>query len=141
MCLVTKQKNPLIASEDITVYKLLTEGNYSEHQKFHYDEGVLYETEIKNSNRHLFYDWNDEKEFKREKNIPIDTPIHKLNTYDVLWLGQGFHSSTSAKRFNNIIGTVHRCIIPKGSEYYLGWTELVISNKIVVYEEINNRDS
>ena len=134
MCLQTKQREPKIAEEDIIVYKLLVETNKenelkSPYTEFFYTTGEEYTTEIKPSNDDSYLD-NEASYYQQEDDRD-----------EYYGIGEGFHSAISAKRLSRLIqwkSKVYECIIPKGSEYYIGFSDLLVSNKIIVTgEEIN----
>ena len=87
MCLITRQKTPLIAEEDMKVFKVLTRENSSIFQTFTYELGMVYREKIHHSK-----DWTSlgvrDRDWLRE-NYPGGT--WKKNE-ELICLGQGFHS-------------------------------------------------
>lgn len=134
MCLVTTQKEPLIASKDITVYKSLSIGFRgiikSQFERFIYELNKLYETTIEHSKDWTCYD-NDAVDAIERKYPYWTKGIEK----DLICLGDGFHSAATIERLHHG-GSIFECVIPKDSEYYMDETGLVVSNKIIVVKQI-----
>lgn len=137
MCLITDQKKPKIAEEDMTVYKILLKsmGTYSTmFELFKYDLNVLYETTIKKSSDISCLDDIDEDALKKTFGQWKKNP--KLIAY-----GQGYHSAYEAERLkslaNEFDGVIMECVIPKGSKYYDNISGLVVSNQLIVVKEVN----
>ena len=132
MCLQTTWKRAKTAKEDIIVYKLFEQGSLtSSHQYFSYVANQLYETKMTTT----------------EDNTSLDTQAGaegaraQLEGIKFRSVEEGFHSAKYPSRFNNKAddvydGDVVKCIIPKGSKYYEGFTDLLVSNKIIVTGEV-----
>lgn len=128
MCLQTKQKEPKIAKKDKTVYKILSIYKMDEFRSpfegFIYKVGKKYSTKIKETSNNCAYD-------------NIANAAKKLNT-NYKSYGAGFHSALKKDRlkldFSN--ERLVKCIIPAGSKYYVGFSGLVVSNKIIVTGKI-----
>lgn len=148
MCLVVLKNRPKqIAQEDIIVYKKINikENNIlcSPHQGFLYELNKLYTTEIgirpSGSLDPIFSDSLDGcfvEAYFIKRNMPLtEKLIYKyFDIYDV-----GFHSyctfeRANVDRFNN--DGIFKCTIPKNSEYIEGVTDLLVSNQIIVNEEV-----
>lgn len=119
MCLITKQKKPKIAKEDIIVYKVLV--NYG-------------------NRLHSPYQWYL---YKLNELVTIDKfgiDYSRINT-KLFFIYEGLHSYISKELafkeqkswvpIENI--SVYEGIVPKGSEYYVSKdrTELVSNNLII----------
>lgn len=148
MCLITTQQEAFISAEDMTVYKALhhrMKKVCAIHREFYYDIGKLYETEIKEvekSYQRLAADEVDEKTLNRldeyigwGRGYVNRTPIH------IRYIGQGFHSALRESRARQLgsdsySNFIYRCTIPKGSEYFLNPSGLVVSNKLIINELI-----
>lgn len=53
-------------------------------------------------------------------------------------IAHGFHSALNKRRLSNICyGEVFKCIIPKGSEVYYGYANLIVSNQLIIKEQIS----
>lgn len=139
MCLITKQKEPFIADKDITVYKMLDENSsdsaYSPYQSYHYKLNELYQTIIEEDEYICCFDNVDQTE------IEIDYPHWMFDRvfkeYGLKAFGSGFHSTFKTERLDKYKTTIFECVIPKGSEYYIGFTDLVISNQIIIKRKIS----
>ena len=137
MCLITTQKTALIAEKNITVYKVICKDLSAIFQEFKYDINVLYETKIKASEQWDVLGVHDEWLFD---NYPDNSWRRHP---DLICLGEGFHSIKDKENafilknqlYLSVI--VFKCVIPKGSEYYIDASGLIISNKIILKKQIN----
>ena len=136
MCLITKNKQKYIATEDMVVYKTLREIDEnricSEHMNFTYTLNKLYIEEMLPSDDICFYDsWASMK-----YNTATSKATDDVQSNVAICIGQGFHFMTEYKRaFNDALYSdidVYKCIIPKGSEYYLDNSDLGVSNQIII---------
>lgn len=129
MCLLTRQKKPIILKEDKIVYKLLRASRTAIYQDFSYDLNKLYKTDICESSDISAY---DEIAMKR----------YKFNFYGlkpgVISISEGFHAFTSIERIkkNFVPYSIFKCTIPAGSEFYKDATGLCVSNQIIINELI-----
>lgn len=116
MCLIAKNKNPLIAEDDIVCYKLLVQTTYRGEYRTPYKIMYL-----------------DNKIIQGEKNLVAkgSEGIEPLCTPDRYKITGGFiHCYTDHEVATNcadiidikcfIYVTVFECIIPKGTAYYKG---------------------
>lgn len=131
MCLQTSQKEPKVALKDKIVYKLFDRWDedrgvfISPYSYFEYKIGKTYKTKIKETSDDSSFDDKAAIELKKHK---------KYKSF-----GAGFHSALKKERLIEeelCFETIVKCIIPKGAEYYIGFTGLVVSNQIIVTEEI-----
>ena len=146
MCLITDQVEPIIAANDITVYKVLqTKGLWAMVHTFKYKLRTLFQTEIKTSREYVTGDSHAHYEIvkKYPDYCGINGPVGLIS------YGEGFHSYESFHRtlkcidnisscyFTKFYG-IYECIIPAGSEYYtsVGGTEFV-SNQIIIKKKIS----
>ncbi len=148
MCLITNQKKPLIAEQDIAVVKTLLSYNNSENvystiQHFEYILNKLYETEILESSLWKYADDQDKIIVNNKyPDYDRDREIHKSLIDDktrTLWCyGTGFHSffANRLPHYENQLNSVtrvHHCTIPAGSLFYKGIdSSLLISNQIII---------
>lgn len=113
MCLTTFQKTPYIAEKDITVYKGLFkvgERIISPFMGFPYTLNKLYQTNFRISPR---------------------TPLLPKYIYE------GFHGYRNKKYAIFQWLEVYKCIIPKGSLYYISSDqEEIVSNQIIVKRKL-----
>lgn len=132
MCLITPHKEKKIAEEDMIVYKTLSPDKRSVLQSFLYELDKLYETEIIKSG-----DYCPADEYAR----------HMLNgagyscapSSHLISISEGFHSCRTYDRATKMQDPPERifsCTIPKGSEYYEDLSDLLVSNKIIINEEV-----
>jgi hypothetical protein len=139
MCLITKQKKPFIAEEDITVYKVLEDGLKSPFNRYNYKLGSVNKTKIRES-----YEWccfDDVDTAFLDENHP-GWKEDSRNRSGLRCYGHGYHSATTKERLKSIVqyyGRIYKCIIPAGSKYYLGNTDLCVSDMLIVVRKVSNR--
>lgn len=149
MCLITTQKEPKIATEDIVVYKhanayedYVTSAFYG---CFEYHFGELYETEIMQSFSRQYHDdfdgdalaqlmGTEHQEIVKMSYVTYAESFDKARKkHGMRSFGPGFHSVLKKDRLPSSESLVIvECTIPKGAEYYIGISDLVVSNKIIV---------
>jgi hypothetical protein len=141
MCLITRQMQPLIAENDMIVYKILRVNLQSPYWYFRYEQNKVYKTEILDapSNKCTVFD-NREFEFlKKEKIDWANEEWIKENKETIRCISAGFHAATTPGRLNNTVWELteilFKCTIPKGSEYFEDGDELIVSNQIIINEE------
>ena len=165
MCLITAQKEAMIAEQDITVYKLLKVREYNEDNEsprieylapywdFHYNLGKLYKTTIEEISKDSNWDKCafDESDrlllddlFKDSEGNPNWNPswyTGKEPATDVKYFGAGYHACTTVERLTgpDYYGEtkIFECTVPAGSEYYLNPSDLIISDKIIINKQIS----
>ena len=136
MCLITTQKTALIADEDITVFKVLTQNQGSIYQSFKYELGVEYTEKIEHSDEWcclgiLDIEW-------LHSNYPNGWKRHA----DLICLGEGFHSIDSLETAKKVLKEeyestkIFECTIPKGSEYYKDAVGFMISSSLIVNNQL-----
>ena len=137
MCLIVeKNKEVSIASENIICYKAigLRDGRYfAPYWNFEYELNVLYETEMSKEDGLVAFDvkaCNDRERLLNEGFV-------------LTAIAQGFHSSSTIKRLGKAYTgqKIMKCIIPKGAEYYEDYTDLLVSNKIMLIGEITDENN
>lgn len=151
MCLITEQNKPIKIRKDRIVYKKvklsfrqnticsLNFGNFT------YTLNKLYETDF----TFLNFDENEILAYDNIVNKAYDYPFSDYD-YDypfsdndkLIVIAEGFHSASAIKRFDmcdkyiqNAI--IVKCTIPKGSLIYKDKTGLIVSNKIIVDEIVD----
>ena len=164
MCLVTAQKEAMIAEQDITVYKLLKVREYNKDNEspridyyapywdFHYNLGELYKTTIEEIPEDHY---GDKCAFDESDRLVLDdlfkdsdgranwSPSRysgKEPATDVKYFGAGYHACTTVERLTaDYYGEtkIFECTIPAGSEYYLNPSGLIVSNQIIINKQIN----
>lgn len=139
MCLITKDKQKYIATEDMVVYKKLRSDDseiVSQHHFFNYNLNELYKTEIAHSEDIRFYDRKATVAYnpKMFYNDIIDLVYKDIELGNAICIGQGFHFILVPDRPDSSIHTLetYECIVPKGSEYYLDNSDLGVSNQIII---------
>ena len=142
MCLITEQKKPKIAENDMIVYKVLKASLYTPYQSFRYELGELYETTIKNSTEWTAFDLKDAEWLNDHYPKWKDGDFCAIT--ELKCIGQGFHSTLEPERLFNVAhyeGEIYECTIPKGSEYYVNATGMCVSNQIIVNRQMDFRDA
>ncbi len=112
MCLVTSQSEPLIAKKDIVVYKCLIKQAttlVSPYIGFVYKLRTLYEASL-------------------------GVTIYK----DVTVIAEGFHAYYDKKKsLHKWSNEVYKCIVPKGSTYYISSdNKEIVADKIVIKRKL-----
>lgn len=127
MCLRPKHKKVKVASRRITVYKVLVERQ----------NGCLlspYKSAPYQLNRELAVSplaWRASKTAARGKRQSIDNGLHVLRTPHVRTWGTmalGSHYFGTNKLF--------KAVIPKGAQYFIGDSNDIVSNKLIVLAEV-----
>lgn len=139
MCLITNQKEPLIAEEDINVHKYLTEDLRAMYYPFQYMLDFQHETEIKEAildkqtPNWCFFATEDERWAKSV------TPIGRIeDNPELICFSEGFHSiKPDDKNDMCCTGTRFHAIIPKGSQYYKNPIGLYVSNKLIIIKKLS----
>jgi hypothetical protein len=124
MCFIVDEKNnkPLIATEDMTVYKALGE----------LADGKL-------TSPYYYFEWKPNKINKSGLNYVTKGTYSGVGEVDQLHdtIHAGFHANI--KPLNNLVWhtcSVHEMIIPKGSIYYINKIRNeVVSNRMYLYKE------
>lgn len=124
MCLYTYDKKPLIAKDDIVCYKV-----------------VEYNPEMDTYNTPL--QKTDVSEYVKNKTIwkdpsepPVDRKVVGKGIYDrsLYEIGMGYIHAFR-EPYGNITYHVYKCIVPKGTEYYLGFSNDICARAIQFVEE------
>lgn len=108
MCLYTKWQKPKKAEKDIIVYKTLYKNCVSPYRGFVYNLGVKYDTDM---------------EFCGSKYT------------DGLFVEAGFHAFTNKRALlrSFLPGVAFKCIIPKGSSYFISaYKKEIVSDSIII---------
>lgn len=109
MCLYTKWQKPKKAEKDIIVYKTLYKNCVSPYRGFVYNLGVKYDTDM---------------EFCGSKYT------------DGLFVEAGFHAFTNKRALLRSFlpaGVAFKCIIPKGSSYFISaYKKEIVSDSIII---------
>lgn len=136
MCLITEQQEPLIAQEDMIVFKALRRYLRSMYEGFKYEIGKLYSTNIKEEKDQSLICCFDciDCTFLSEKYEGWDYDLPEV----LKCFSEGFHSVLFIERLDKYVPSysIYECIIPKGSEYYTEPTGTVISNKIIITKKV-----
>jgi hypothetical protein len=131
MCLQTTWKEPKVAEEDIKVYKgfrVNFNGNLeSIYNTFIWKSNKKYEAELGLKGEDCAFDNRavralEKLKSEEEKYLSIDT---------------GFHSALTPDRLDiHFSCVIIECIIPKGSKYFEGLTDLIVSDALIVTENV-----
>lgn len=117
MCLYTKWKEPKKAKKDIIVYKILRENCISPYRGFSYNLGVKYDTDM------------ESYEGISSKGIVINVGFHAFTSKRALF------KSNVNKYFST--GEAFKCIIPKGSLYYISSCKKeIVSDSIIIKRKL-----
>lgn len=137
MCLITNQEEPFIAKEDIKCWKVLRTNRRAIYHDFIYPEGQMVVSKIrpavKEYGRFYCADEQDERYLSSHYGVDQWTIGHP----DLFYFDLGFHVALTLQRALHL-GTggeetvVFDAIIPKGAKYYVGFTDLAVTNKLIV---------
>lgn len=137
MCLITYNFEPTLnkkqainklkctATKDIVVYKRLKRYKKWANKN---GKGYIYESPYQRFKYNLGYEYNVQRFQIFESCID-----NKLRIY------QGLHSYTNyetARNRKNINEVIVKCIIPKGSKYFLGIHNDIVSDKLILVKEL-----
>lgn len=135
MCLQTTWKKPRKVLKDKIVYKLLEKiddkAYKSPYNHFEYTLKKRYTTKMQET--------TDDSSFDDIALDARDDYYTENEGKGLISIAQGFHSAKSIKRLTKegLFGKlICKCKIPKGAEYYYGLSDLYVSNKIIVLEEV-----
>lgn len=137
MCLITTQKTPHIATEDMVVYKVLREDSETScrsiYESMIWTIGELYTTDIEDTDDICAADHIDSSWLTNSYPGWADGLPETLRC-----IGPGFHSTVTKERAKpcSQLGELYQCIIPAGSEYYLDATGLCVSNQLIVVKKV-----
>ena len=120
MCLETYNKNPYTANKNIVVYKIMLKSFFEEiispYWGFVYKLRTLYST-----------------------SLSVRQSLHSNKLY---LIEKGLHAYTSIDKVKQEIeffnkATIYRCIIPKGSLYYINEQDNeIVSNQLIVKRKL-----
>jgi hypothetical protein len=129
MCLLTRQKKPIILKKDKIVYKVLRNNMTAIYQDFSYSFNKLYKTNIRES--------SDDSAFDELSHDKYKSSVYLLKP-GIISIGEGFHAFTSIERIEKSVNyhPIFKCTFPAGSEYYRDVTGLCVSNQIIINELI-----
>jgi hypothetical protein len=133
MCLVTKQKVAKIAKEDITCYKILGANLRTPYMGYTYNVGKLYKVKlsVRWTNNWCSFDAKTDKAYLRKSGG--DMVVNEIE--------KGFHAALKVDRLKDVWGVkrygVFEFLIPTGSEYFRDKTGLIVSNRIMLVNDIN----
>ena len=160
MCLITNDKTKYIATEDITVFKMMMTP-YVEHEIngsigrsiyyyygwHHYMLGEQPEVKIKESNEWIMTDNVVERMcvniFPGFVTDYYGLKVTKEQRNVFICIGAGYHSMTKERFLTSNEGWNYdilvECTIPKGAEYYKDMTGLYVSNRLVVNKIVDTQ--
>jgi len=132
--LIELNAKPIEATEDLEVFKAIVVAYFepknhcsSIYKDFSYVFDKLYKTEMKESDDGAYFDYTDRIAYE------LINPKTKFIT-------SGFHSTSTKQRLNDHIRysfqKIVKCIIPKGSMYYINKTGCIVSNQIIVTNKL-----
>lgn len=113
-----REFKPLIAKEDIKVYKNLRHNGYSPYQTFKYEKGFHYSVE----------------KFGKTVDWSYDHPSYPSVKNWYLQIDKGLHSYTSlAKAKESFDCKTVVMYVPKGAKYYINDNREIVSNNLIWY--------
>ena len=148
MCLVTNQQKPIILTEDMIVYKLLTTANHplilSIYFNFSWTLNKKYKTKIlKRKLTHDNFSHYDEMaleslfQLTKTKSITGLLICFREKNHGYSIISDGFHSFKTIERISGLTHhTIFECTIPKGSKIYEDTSGLIVSNQLIINKPI-----
>jgi hypothetical protein len=131
--LIELNAKPIEATEDLEVFKVVVAYNEKEnwcrsiYKSFYYIFDKLYQTETEESIEGVLFD-------------DLDRIAHGFDESKTKFITKGFHSANTKQRLKNHAICLHqkivKCIIPKGSMYYINETGCIVSNQIIVTDKL-----
>ena len=143
MCLITNKK-PQVATEDITVYKILRSDFSSLYQGFQYELNVPEHTDITQARDGFFNAFCCIDLCYLESNFidwTLEVDCGHLQVYE-----EGFHSisTTIIEEFLRceplVTEIIVECVIPKGATYIEDFVGFIVSNQITILKEVSKDD-
>ena len=141
MCWVSYKGSPAkhIASEDITCYKIFCNSNIMWNQNKVRFLGMPVWNKYTIKELHSLY--KDYLYVPYNTNPEINIFINFSNYLYRWYIEKGYHSYSTLhkaklEKSSNIIEVIVKCIIPKGSEYYINETQEIVSSNIIVTDKI-----
>lgn len=135
MCLITKSRKVRTATQDIVVYKVLIEGMLSPSQYYQYklnEKQPEVELVENKSGNFALPDCTVEVYYGGRSTIRYMIGRGSLHVYSI-----GYHAFTTVERlWESYSDGVYKSIIPKGSQYILDQTGLIVASNIIIIEEI-----
>lgn len=136
MCLITEQRNPLVATEDKVVYKavkVFMDYISSVYHEFRWTLGKIESTEFE-IKAGGFGGYAD--------SVSMDAYEEIYDDY-LISISRGLHTASSKQRAVEVVPfesencSLAECTIPKGAEYYEDLTGLLVSNQLRLDRIIN----
>jgi DNA polymerase II large subunit len=111
---------PFVAKEDIMVYKLVNDPNNDSYYEAPYQCGYIYDSPILEADLVIDPYWPE-----------VDNGIHAFTNLD---RAKVLKYETAVIPNPRII----ECVIPKGSQYFYGRKEDIVTNCLIFWEELKN---
>lgn len=131
MCLITAQKEAIILTEDLIVYKSFSDNLWALYQNFQYEINKLYKTTLTFDNGK--YNPCFDSIAARHLEIMYNPQWYTISLFNIglIAVVEGFHSAATEDRLGRRTN-IRRCLIPAGSEVFYDETGLIVSNQIIV---------
>jgi hypothetical protein len=127
MCLVTKQKEAIVTTKDMIVYKLLTWNLKSLTYKFQWEINKLENTSLTIK---PFCIYTDAMDYMAKRIYKImDLTLDDKHLYSIT---TGFHAAMTKVRAGDYGYTCYKALIPAGSEVFFDETGLIVSNQMMI---------
>lgn len=135
MCLITEQKVALIAENDIKCFKkviIIKDSITSVYYNFKWSYNKVFKTKlvvknIKNDSKARYYD-----------HVSQDYYTNLFPSELLQCISEGFHSFLNIRsvwKYEPLGTTIVQAIIPKGSEYFIDKTGLIVSNQLIILND------
>ena len=142
MCLITKQKEPIILKKKLKVYKEVRSFGIGEdriissvYNCFNWTLGIEYNVDIVQCDKYhpnftTGYDDIVSRKYFGKVSAPDDIRRNIMKRDGLISINKGFHSALNINRIKEYSMFIAECIISKGAQVYYDETRLCVSNKI-----------
>lgn len=139
MCWISYKNSPVkhIANKDITCYKTFCNSDVVWNQNKIKFLGITVWNKYNIKKLHSLY--RDYPYVPYEHNPEVTIFLTKSDYDNGYYISKGYHSYSTlykAKEERNLYEVIVKCIIPKGSAYYINGRNEVVSSNIIVTDKI-----
>lgn len=140
MCLITEQKVALIAESDIECFKkviIIKDSITSIFYNFKWSYNKVFKTKLVVKTIRVNLNRSDLKSFFYDT-VSQDYYTNLFPSELLQCISEGFHSFLNIRgvgKYEPLGTTIIQAIIPKGSEYFIDKTGLIVSNQLIILND------